>query len=186
MSTEMKTNHSEYIERRVAALRQKPLAQLSPVPGADETLYGTFIGEVSAKTAFVRWASALQHKRDLLRREDKDYYVDTTFVASTWKDWAQCGGILRTASQREVRYSAQEAKFIEEWPKRARYMKLDKVVEFAWAAVEGKLTSLAANLVMETLRERADNEDVDPVEQETAAAFLGLLDAEQMQEAQAA
>lgn len=167
--------HPAYLESRLKVLKEAPAASLSPLADA-ETLIDTFLGDISSETALVRWASALQGKRAKHRKpgepQPPGYYVDASFIAMRWKDWAQCAGILRVASEGEVRYALQEESFEEQWAIKAPDMKLSTLAEFGWAAIEGKLTAPSAELVRQTLEE---NRGKDPA----LAAFADLLRVEE-------
>lgn len=175
--------HAEFLEGRIAQLRERPLRQLSPVADAPEILHGTFIGNIRDTTGFVRWASALQERRAEAQTPGEgqfpSYYVDAGFVAAQWTDGPQCAGILRTASEKEVRYTSQEGAFERKWRDRSADMFLPKIAEFGWAALEDKLTGPSAALVMQTLAEKAEE---DPA----IAAYAGLLEARGLRSVQAA
>ncbi len=163
--------HAEFFEKRIADLQVRPLVQLSPVASADK-VYGSFIGNISGRTAFVRWASALQAVRAEVQIPGEghppSYYVDAGFIVKQWQDGAQCAGILRTASESEVRYTQQEDNFAKKWRSKAEDMQPAKLAEFGWAALEEKLTAPSAALVLETLERRAEE---DPA----LAAYADLL-----------
>jgi hypothetical protein len=165
--------HPDFLEDRLDALRQTPLARISPLADPPDQLEDSLLGDISPHTALVRWASAFQCKRDKLRTADEpqppSYYVDAGFVVLRWKDGPQCGGILRPAEPSEVRYSLQEERFEEEWNLKAADMSLDKLAEFGWAAIEGKLTPPSVDLVRQTLVQRASE---DPA----IAAFATALE----------
>lgn len=160
--SELDDVHLAYLKRREAELRQTPLRQLSPVSSASQEIMGSFIGNVSATTAFVRWASGLQVKRAEVQVPGEGhppaYYFDAGFLVSEWQDWAQCAGVLRTASRGELRYTGQQKKFEEKWQTKASEMELDKLAEFAWAAIDEKLTAPSAALVRRTLEEEAEED----------------------------
>ena len=165
--------HAQFLKGRLEALQQMPLVKTYPLVNPPERLEDSLLGNISPHTALVRWASAFQAKRDKLRTPDEpqppSYYVDLGFVVSRWKDGPQCGGILRPAEPSEVRYSLQEESFEEEWNLKAADMNVDKLAEFGWAAIEGKLTPPSAELVRQTLAQRADE---DPA----IAAFTTVLE----------
>lgn len=169
---ELHDAHSEYFTRRISELEETPLCRISPVRSAPTEVDGTFAGDISASTAFVRWASALQtHRADVQipgETQPPSYYVDAGFIVSTWRDWAQCGGILRTASESELRYTSQEQRFEREWKKKASKMEVAILAEFGWAAFEEKLTAPSVSLVLQTLEERAG-------EDEAIAALAAIL-----------
>jgi hypothetical protein len=160
---ELQDAHSEYFTRRISELEETPLRQISPVSSAPTKIDGTFVGNVSAPTAFVRWASALQSKRGQVQvpgeGQPPSYYIDAGFILSHWRDWAQCGGILRTASESELRYTSQEQSFERAWQEKASRMELAKLAEFGWAAFEEKFTAPSVSLVLKTLEERAGEDD---------------------------
>jgi hypothetical protein len=149
--------HPAFLRDRLEALQKTPLIRTSPLTNAPDQLEDTLLGDISPHTALVRWASAFQSKRDELRAPDEpqppSYYVDAGFVLR-WKDGPQCGGILRAAEPSEVRYSLQEKSFKENWHLKVADMSLDKLAEFGWAAVEGKLTPPSAELVRQALAQR--------------------------------
>ena len=162
LRSSLEDSHAEFLSGRIGQLQERPLRKLSPVADAPKTLYGTFIGNIKATTAFVRWASALQERRAEVQTPGEgqfpSYYVDAGFVAAQWTDGPQCAGILRTASEKEVRYTSQEGAFERKWQDRSPDMQLAKIAEFGWAALEDKLTGPSAALVMQTLVEKAEED----------------------------
>jgi hypothetical protein len=169
---ELQDARSAYFASRISELEETPLRQISPVRSASTQVLGSFIGNISAETAFVRWASAVQSKRAEVQVPGEghppSYYFDAGFVVSHWQDWSQCGGILRTASESELRYTSQEQDFERKWQERSSDMDLAKLAEFGWAALDGKLTAPSVSLVMKTLEERAEEDDA-------IAAFAAML-----------
>jgi hypothetical protein len=152
--------HAEYLADRLAALDESPFTRVSPVTTAPDRLYGTFIGEASSTTALVAWASALQEDRARHRPADHVQcwtYLDLAHTVSSWMDWAQCAGIVRSGTEPEVRYRPHEDSFADSWEKQADQMHAAKMAEFGWAAAESKLTAGCAREVLNSLLKTSED-----------------------------
>lgn len=141
--------HGEAVDRRLTVLDDTPFSGLSPVNDASDRVIGTVAGDMSATTAILAWASGLQQAR--AKAAPRRYLrLDQTL---SWRDWSQYAGILRLATEDEVRYGPHEDEFIAAWQQETEQLSSDRLAEFAWAAAEGKLTPKSAAAVLETLSE---------------------------------